>query len=213
VFDLMCLGRNVGSLSCCCCCLIIVKLGEFNMDLGTMECTNIPRKFEVVLFQKSSEGDQSGEVGDEQEKDDDQEENAKEEVEVEEVNSVTVTLEVSFSPGAKDKTQKMYDLLNKASKKKANAINELRKAAAVLSREEQSAAPAAPKSVKVGFLNKGTTGVAKKGFWSSIQQRIVQPALFVGGILSLTKNYLIFFGGVAIIHLKGQYMALPPPVV
>jgi len=189
-----------------------VNLGEFNMDLGTMECTNIPRKLEVVLFQKSSEDNQSGEVGDEQEKDDDQEEIVKEEVEVEEVNSVTVTLEVSFSPGAKDKTQKMYDLLNKASKKKANAINELRKAAAVLSREEQSAAPAS-KSVKAGFLNKGTTGAAKKGFWSTIQQRIVQPVLFVGGILSLTKNYLIFFGGVAIIHYKGQYMALPSPVV
>eukprot|EP00978_Attheya_sp_CCMP212_P004737 scaffold10372_cov44-Attheya_sp.AAC.1 len=127
----------------------------------------------------------------------------------------TVTLRIEYVPSPKDIKEELYDVLNQASKKKAAAIDKLRKSAAALSR----AAPAAPptsdpettvtRAVKSGFLNKPKK---KQSFFSVLYERTVGPSSVLMTVGPKAKNYIIFFGAVVFFQFKGDVLALPPPV-
>lgn len=118
-----------------------------------------------------------------------------------------VYMRVEYRPSTKDQKDKLYDLLSKASKRKAKAVDKLRKSAAALNRSKPDEAIASKKdnkAVKSGFLNKNTQG--KKEVF------LVRWYKIVRGVFPIAKNYILFFSGVAIMHFQGQQLALPPPV-
>lgn len=123
----------------------------------------------------------------------------------------TVTLRIIYKPSTKDLREELYDLLNKASQKKAAAITNLRKSAANVSR---SAPPSKTKSkspaVKAGFLNKKKKEPSKIQAW--YQKWLGPQSMLRASIIPISKNYVIFFGTIALCHWKGHELALPAPV-
>lgn len=122
----------------------------------------------------------------------------------------TITLRVTYKPSAKDQREELYDLLNKASQKKVKAIDRLRQCATAVSRAAPPSTDVTKPAVKPGFLN-----TKKKKEKSKLKQwydRMLGPQSFMRQVMPIAKNYVIFFGAVAIFHFKGQEMALPAPV-
>ena len=138
----------------------------------------------------------------------------------------TVKLSVEYTPSKKDQQEKLYELLNQASKRKAQAIERLRKSAAAVSRKSQSTAkfegdgeedPSASSSraVQPGFLNKkkrprGPTSASN--FFTNAFKRILGPQSLLAQAFPIAKNYCLFFGVVAFVHWKGDMLALPAPL-
>jgi len=135
----------------------------------------------------------------------------------------TVTLKVEFEPSKKDQKDELYDMLNKASKKKATAIDKLRKSAAAVSRLSKdettstsrgSSAPSGTSrspAVKAGFLNKKEKK-AEPGALRRLYERTIGPNSLLRMVFPVAKNYIVFFGTVLFMHYQGQQLALPPPV-
>ena len=128
----------------------------------------------------------------------------------------TVTLKIEFEPSKKDQKDELYDLLNKVSKRKAAAIDKLRKSAAAVSRLAAQDSPSkgddkagASRAVKPGFLNKEKK---EAGFLKRLYERTIGPNSLFMMLAPIAKNYVIFFGTVAFMHFQGQQLALPPPV-
>ena len=128
----------------------------------------------------------------------------------------TVTLKIEFEPSKKDQKDELYDLLNKVSKRKAAAIDKLRKSAAAVSRLAAQDSPSkgddkagASQAVKPGFLNKEKK---EPGFFKRLYERTIGPNSLFMMLAPIAKNYVIFFGTVAFMHFQGQQLALPPPV-
>lgn len=131
------------------------------------------------------------------------------------VPSCVVQMRIEYNPSVKDQKDELYDLLNKASKRKAMAVDKLRKSASALSRasstQESSAIVKKEKAVKSGFLNKKPV-VKKEIFLVRFYNKALGPDSFARKVFPIAKNYILFFGGVALMHFQGQQLALPPPV-
>ena len=133
----------------------------------------------------------------------------------------TVTLKVEFEPSKKDQKDELYDMLNKASKKKATAIDKLRKSAAAVSRlskdettsrgSSTSSSTSRSPAVKAGFLNKKEKK-AEPGALRRLYERTIGPNSLLRNVFPVAKNYIIFFGTALFMHYQGQQLALPPPV-
>ena len=57
--------------------------------------------------------------------------------------------------------------------------------------------------------------MAKKkedGFLLRLYQRKIGPNSIARKLFPLAKNYIIFFGAVTLPHVRGQELALPPPI-
>jgi hypothetical protein len=121
----------------------------------------------------------------------------------------TITLRVTYKPSAKDQREELYDLLNKASQKKVKAIDRLRQCATAVSRAAPPSTGVTEPAVKPGFLNKKKK---EKSKWKQWYDRTLGPQSFLRQMVPIAKNYVIFFGAMAIFHFKGQEMALPAPV-
>eukprot|EP00535_Pseudo-nitzschia_heimii_P007925 CAMPEP_0197177302 /NCGR_PEP_ID=MMETSP1423-20130617/2956_1 /TAXON_ID=476441 /ORGANISM="Pseudo-nitzschia heimii, Strain UNC1101" /LENGTH=337 /DNA_ID=CAMNT_0042626827 /DNA_START=295 /DNA_END=1308 /DNA_ORIENTATION=- len=138
----------------------------------------------------------------------------------------TMTIKVTYKPSSKDQREALYDLLNKTSQKKSSALSELRKRSVEKARAGASAAGStavtrSKPAVKPGFLKKGgnaaddanDTGLlstAKKWY-----QRVTGPDSIVMKTAFwtiATKDFLIFFGAVGLMHYKGNVLSLPPPM-
>lgn len=127
----------------------------------------------------------------------------------------TVTLRVTYKPSAKDLREELYDLLNKASEKKAAAIAQLRKSAIAASRAAPSTEMSPSRkskslAVKAGFLNKKKKEPSKLKAW--YDKNLGPQSLLRTSILPISKNYIIFFGTIALCHFKGHELAIPAPV-
>lgn len=124
----------------------------------------------------------------------------------------TVTLRVTYKPSIKDEREELYDLLNKASQKKAKAITQLRQSAMAASRAAPATETKSKKSpaVKAGFLNKKKKEPSKIRAW--YDTKLGPQSLLRQVILPVSKNYIIFFGTIALCHWKGHELALPAPV-
>lgn len=124
-----------------------------------------------------------------------------------------VHVRVEYNPSTKDQKDELYDLLNKASKRKAMAVDKLRKSAAALNRSKPTVAdaPKDGKVVKSGFLNKKAQP-KKEMFFIRWYNKTLGPNSLTRQVFPIAKNYILFFGGVALMHFQGQQLALPPPV-
>ena len=85
--------------------------------------------------------------------------------------------------------------------------------------EDTEGSEASDKVVKLGLLNKKymtkNQDMAKKkedGFLLRLYQRTISPNSIARKFFPLAKNYIIFFGAVTLMHLRGQDLALPPPI-
>ncbi len=126
--------------------------------------------------------------------------------------------QIEFIPSAKDKKDELYVLLNKASKQKASAVDKLRKSAAALNRSrmmeattKSGGASASASAVKSGFLNKKTPK-KEPMFLVRWYEKTLGPNSMLRKVYPIAKNYVLFFGGVALMHFQGQQLSLPPPV-
>jgi hypothetical protein len=134
-----------------------------------------------------------------------------------------VTLRVTYKPSFKDIQDELYDMLNKASQNKAEALDKLRQKAAEAGRVGKSTAAgetsmttttSSPRggspAVKRGFLNKKKKDEPSK--FKAWYDRMLGPQSFLRQTFPIAKNYIVFFGAIAMFHWKGQLLALPPPV-
>ena len=131
-----------------------------------------------------------------------------------EIPICTVTLSVEFNSSKKDQMDAFYELLNTATKRKAAAIDNLRKSASAVGRT--STAPAQTEvaskvksAVKSGFLNKKKK---EAGFFKKMYEKTIGPQSLLRMTFPILKNYCLFFGAVALMHYRGNDLALPPPV-
>uniref|UniRef100_A0A7S3KWF6 Uncharacterized protein n=1 Tax=Amphora coffeiformis TaxID=265554 RepID=A0A7S3KWF6_9STRA len=126
------------------------------------------------------------------------------------------TLQISFVPSPKDQREELYELLNKATTKKNQAVEKLRQTALAASRQQPSSAVTTSKpAVKPGFLNKSGAGGKPKTALDSVLAKwdaYLGPKSFVRQAFPIAKNYVIFFAAMAIFHYKGDMLSLPPPV-
>eukprot|EP00549_Striatella_unipunctata_P019467 CAMPEP_0118707196 /NCGR_PEP_ID=MMETSP0800-20121206/21039_1 /TAXON_ID=210618 ORGANISM="Striatella unipunctata, Strain CCMP2910" /NCGR_SAMPLE_ID=MMETSP0800 /ASSEMBLY_ACC=CAM_ASM_000638 /LENGTH=372 /DNA_ID=CAMNT_0006609935 /DNA_START=221 /DNA_END=1339 /DNA_ORIENTATION=- len=129
----------------------------------------------------------------------------------------SVTFNVEFKPSSKDIREALHDMLNKVSKRKAAAIDNLRKSAAAVSRAAPPPAGGSTdvipsqRAVKPGFLNAKSKKVQEDAL-TKFYNRFLGPTSLLRTVVPVVKNYIIFFGAVAFFHFRGQFMALPPPV-
>lgn len=128
----------------------------------------------------------------------------------------TVSLKLTYTPSPKDQREELYEILNKATQRKAKALEKLKQMAAQQARSQgasaaSSGAAASGKNpaMQSGFLNK-----PKKVVHWSVQwyNKHLGPTSIIRTVLPIAKNYIIFFGAVGFFHFKGQMLALPPPV-
>jgi hypothetical protein len=149
-----------------------------------------------------------------------------------------VTLRITYLPSPKDQREELYELLNKTSLRKAEALENLR----IISLEmaasrsaatagvgggdgpEDGADPSSGGSsepnkptVRPGFLNAKSSKKKEpeESRFMKFYTRTLGPDSIVrkGASLALfLKDYIIFFGAVTFFHYQGQMLALPPPV-
>lgn len=160
--------------------------------------------------ESKDESQEKDEISETKESEENQEETKEETTGKPLLPTCVATFRIEYKPSMKDEKDKLYEQLNQASKKKAAAVDKLRKSAAALNR----AAPAPPKkdakSIKGGFLNKKAK--KKESFIIRWYNMTIGPNSLVRRVFPVAKNYIIFFGGVALMHFQGQQLALPPPV-
>ena len=113
-------------------------------------------------------------------------------------------LRITYRPSKKDQREELYELLNKATQRKATAREDLRQAATNMPTTTVSTASSSSKpAVQAGFLNKKASAVPPK--WKIWYRRLAV-------IVPMAKNYVIFGGFLVFSHFQGQYLAIPPPV-
>lgn len=132
-----------------------------------------------------------------------------------------LSVHLEYTPSPNDKRDSLYDKLNEVSKRKAAAIESLRKSAAAVNRAKTEASSGGTEkssaAVKSGFLNKPTVG-GKSGssspppFWKRWYEKTIGPNAMLWVVGPVAKNYVIFLGVSVFIHYKGDLLALPPPV-
>jgi hypothetical protein len=123
----------------------------------------------------------------------------------------TISLKLTYRPSPKDQREELYEILNKATQRKAKALEKLKQMAAATARSQGPSSAAADKkpAMQSGFLNKPKKQVHFLVQWYN---KHLGPTSIVRAVLPIAKNYIIFFGAVGFFHFKGQMLALPPPV-
>jgi hypothetical protein len=127
----------------------------------------------------------------------------------------TLSVHLEYTPSLNDKRDALYDQLNEVSKRKAEAIELLRKSASALNRAKlEEVDDKKSPAVKSGFLNKSKPASVKAPppFWKRWYDKTIGPKSMLWVIGPVAKNYVIFFGVSAFFHYKGELLALPPPV-
>lgn len=130
----------------------------------------------------------------------------------------TIILRIEFAPSRVDRRTALYERLNEASKRKALAVEELRHSAADVSRGDKSTDSSTTTitktGVKSGFLNKKTKKEEKKeeSIWNRFYKKTIGPQSMFRQVFPIMKNYCLFFGIVALIHYKGEFLEIPAPV-
>lgn len=129
----------------------------------------------------------------------------------------TLTLRVTYKPSPKDRREELYEILNKTSQRKANALENLRKISMKMAEKSPSTKASAQNaltkpSIKPGFLNQKKKEPTKM---EKLYQRTLGPNSILRkglGLLIFAKDYVIFIGAVSFFHFRGQVLALPAPV-
>lgn len=136
-----------------------------------------------------------------------------------------VKFRMEYTPSIEDKKQALYEKLNEASRRRALAIENLRKAvtlkpsasnAVTTSTGTTTAAASKSKNpkpaVKPGFLNKSSKAKKKVNpIFAFYQKNFGPTSMLRKAIIPIAKNYVIFFGACIFMHFRGQELSLPPP--
>ena len=123
------------------------------------------------------------------------------------------TLKIAFAPSVKDLREELYEMLNKATTRKSQAVERLRQTALAASRSA-GATTARSKSeaaVKAGILNK-TNKKEEKSAVRALYEKYLGPGSLLRTVVPVAKNYVIFLVFVGVMHYKGDALSLPPPV-
>jgi len=137
------------------------------------------------------------------------------------IPTCTIDIRVEFNPSPGGEKDALYDLLNKASRKKAEAIGRLRKAAKEMNQSKPmldttstAMVTKLATAVKKGFLNKTASTPTKKKSIVLVRwyRKYLGPESMAKAAFPVAKNYLLFFGGLFVMHFQGHQLALPPPV-
>lgn len=127
----------------------------------------------------------------------------------------TVTLKLSYQPSVKDKREGLYELLNKASEKKAAAVEKLRQSAMDAARSRSASkgttVTVSKPAVKPGFLNKKEKAKETSRIMAWYDTNL-GPNSLLRRYLPIAKNYILFFAFLTFSHFKGHILALPQPV-
>ncbi|CAB9500249.1 expressed unknown protein [Seminavis robusta] len=126
----------------------------------------------------------------------------------------TINLRLVFKPSAKDRKEELYELLNKASVRRSQALERHRGQQQETITKKSASSPGKKPAVKAGFLNKKTKKApVEESKWQQFYDKYMGPTSMARGlIIPIAKNYVIFFGAVVLAHYKGQELALPAPV-
>jgi hypothetical protein len=124
----------------------------------------------------------------------------------------TLTLRLVYKPSDKDQKEELYEMLNKTSQRKLQALEKLRGQSAVVAKKTPSTVAKKSPAVKAGFLNKKVKKQEDDPKWKQFYKKYLGPESFLQVVFPVAKNYIIFFGAVALAHFQGQLMALPAPV-
>lgn len=125
-----------------------------------------------------------------------------------------VVLRICYIPSKKDRREELYEVLNKTTQRKAQAVEKLRRAAVSAARSGPSSPSAmttrsaASPAVKSGFLNKKKEPSKIMAFYD----KHLGPNSILRRVMPIAKNYVIFFTFATFMHFKGQLLSLPPPV-
>ncbi|KAL3792062.1 hypothetical protein HJC23_011227 [Cyclotella cryptica] len=133
-----------------------------------------------------------------------------------------LSVHLEYTPSLNDKRDALYNKLNEVSKRKAAAIEALRKSAAAVNRaraEQGMTSDNVEKStaVKSGFLKKSkASGSGEKNTPPPLLKRVYEktfgPQSMLWVVGPIAKNYVVFFAVSVFFHFKGDLLALPPPV-
>mmetsp|Transcript_2112 Transcript_2112/g.2864 ORF Transcript_2112/g.2864 Transcript_2112/m.2864 type:complete len:484 (-) Transcript_2112:188-1639(-) len=132
------------------------------------------------------------------------------------VPTCVVYLKIEYNASASDQKAILDEKYNATVARKAVAMEKLRKIAISLRRAQMAEASKQQKddntkpSVKPGFLNKQTK---KKGpmFLVRWYEKTIGPNSLLRKVYPIAKNYVLFFGGIILMHYQGHQLALPPP--
>jgi hypothetical protein len=137
-----------------------------------------------------------------------------------------LTLRITYKPSPKDQREELYELLNRTSQRKANALENLRAismqvagtttaSGGASARGDSSGSTGMPSkpSVKPGFLNAKSKAKEESRLKKFYDHTLGPDSLVRRGafLVFVLKDYLIFFGAVTFFHLHGTMLALPPP--
>lgn len=112
---------------------------------------------------------------------------------------------LTYRPSKKDQREELYELLNKATQRKATARDDLRQAANNMPVAGSASSSSSSKpAVKAGFLNKKSAAAAPPKWKIWFQRAAV--------IAPIAKNYILFGGFLFFSHFQGQKLAITPPV-
>ncbi len=133
------------------------------------------------------------------------------------VPTCTVSLKVEYNASSKDQGMILNEKYNAAVARQTVAVEKLRRIATAV-RRAQLAAEGSDKtgvsgnkkpSVKPGFLKK----IKKEPmFLVRWYNKTLGPNSLLRKVYPIAKNYVLFFGGVILMHYQGHQLALPPPV-
>ena len=135
----------------------------------------------------------------------------------------TVSLKIEYNASMKDQTLLLNEKYNAAVARQTVAVEKLRKIATSVRRAQLAAASGGndkalttmsankKPAVKPGFLKK--TAVKKEPmFLVRWYEKTLGPNSLLRKVYPIAKNYVLFFGGVVLMHYQGHQLALPPPV-
>lgn len=126
---------------------------------------------------------------------------------------------VEYDASTRDQMVILTEKYNSAVARQAVAVDKLRKIAISVRRAQMAAAVASPSNqmvnkkpaVKPGFLEK-KTNKKEPMFLSRWYQKTLGPNSLLRKVYPIAKNYILFFGGIILMHYQGHNLALPPPV-
>lgn len=213
----------------------ILKFDAMDPDAKVVEATVVSRLLAVAVAAAADDDDQTADAAptkasDEQEASTDEPDAAA--ASDEEKVLGTVTLRLTFRPSAQDRREELYEILNRATQRKAAAVERLRSAAVAEQRRLQqqhqhqqsssSSSPgktmvtrsgAASPAVRAGFLNKPSRENEKKPWKVRVlYDKYLGPNSLARQVFPIARNYLTFAVAVYFMHTKGQLLALPAPV-
>jgi hypothetical protein len=129
----------------------------------------------------------------------------------------TAVFRVEYEPSTADQKQELYELKSQNTSRREMAIDKLRKCAAALNRIKSSSSKtsegkdaAKNLAVKSGFFNKKEK--KRPFFLVRWYEKTVGPDSLLRQLFPIFKNYILFFGAVALMHFQGQQLALPAPL-